>query len=38
MLVTCCNNQGSYDETFDPTIIGDANPDWIANLSNSNII
>ena len=29
------NNQGSYDETFDPTIIGDANPDWIANLSNS---
>ena len=29
------NNQGSYDETFDPTIIGDANPDWIANISNS---
>ena len=29
------NNQGSYDETFDPTIIGDANPDWIANLSNT---
>ena len=29
------NNQGSYDETFDPTIIGDANPDWIANISNT---
>ncbi len=29
------NNQGSYDETFEPTIIGDANPDWIANISNS---
>ena len=29
------NNQGSYAETFDPTIIGDANPDWIANISNS---
>jgi hypothetical protein len=29
------NNQGSYDETFDPSIIGDANPDWIANISNT---
>ena len=29
------NNQGSYAITQDPTIIGDANPDWIANVSNS---
>ena len=29
------NNQGSYDITFDPSIIGDANPDWIANISNT---
>ncbi|MFZ9074585.1 MAG: SusC/RagA family TonB-linked outer membrane protein [Flavobacteriaceae bacterium] len=29
------NNQGSYDVTFDPSIIGDANPDWIANISNT---
>ena len=29
------NNQGSYDETFDLSIIGDANPDWIANISNT---
>ena len=29
------NNQGSYDITYDPTIIGDANPDWIANISNT---
>ena len=29
------NNQGSYAETFTPSIIGDANPDWIANISNS---
>ena len=29
------NNQGSYEITFDPTIIGDANPDWIANISNT---
>jgi hypothetical protein len=29
------NNQGSYAVTQDPTIIGDANPDWIANVSNS---
>ena len=29
------NNQGSYDETFDPVIIGDANPDWVANISNT---
>jgi TonB-linked SusC/RagA family outer membrane protein len=29
------NNSGSYAETFTPSIIGDANPDWIANISNS---
>ena len=29
------NNQGSYDETFDLSIIGDANPDWLLNISNS---
>ena len=29
------NNSGSYAETFAPSIIGDANPDWIANISNS---
>jgi len=28
------NNQGSFDETNDPTIIGDANPDWLLNISN----
>lgn len=29
------NNQGSYDETFGTNIIGDANPDWLLNISNS---
>ena len=29
------NNQGSYDETFDLSVIGDANPDWLLNISNS---
>ena len=29
------NNQGSYDERTEPTIIGDANPDWLMNISNS---
>jgi hypothetical protein len=29
------NNAGSYATTFTPSIIGDANPDWIANVSNS---
>lgn len=29
------NNQGSYDETNDLTIIGDANQDWVLNISNS---
>ena len=28
------DNTGKYDVTSDPTIIGDANPDWIANVSN----
>ena len=29
------NNQGSYDTTNDLSIIGDANPDWLLNISNS---
>jgi len=29
------NNQGSFDITTDPSIIGDANPDWLLNISNS---
>jgi TonB-linked SusC/RagA family outer membrane protein len=29
------NNQGSYDITFGTNIIGDANPDWLLNISNS---
>jgi TonB-linked SusC/RagA family outer membrane protein len=29
------NNQGSYDRYNDPLIIGDANPDWLANISNT---
>ena len=29
------NNQGSYDETNEMSIIGDANPDWLMNLSNT---
>jgi len=28
------NNQGSFDVTSDPSIIGDANPDWLLNISN----
>ncbi len=29
------NNQGSYDTTFGNNIIGDANPDWLLNITNS---
>ena len=29
------NNQGSFTTTADPSIIGDANPDWLLNISNS---
>jgi TonB-linked SusC/RagA family outer membrane protein len=29
------NNQGSYDETFGNNIIGDANPNFLLNISNS---
>ena len=29
------NNQGSYDTTFGTNIIGDANPNFLLNISNS---